>query len=204
MRKQHLIKHPPSRSMSERGEVRILTKQLRKLENTEPTPENVNLMLRLSQRIGKLRASINRRGGDSPVKRPVGRPKTVKPVEPEVVVNETLEAVLEMEKQRRETPEPSVVFEHAKRAEVKAEIKKEREAAENRPIADTQRDVTVASPVLLDMLKAVNRQLADDEVMVSVGMTNTLLTVYDREPEPPAEPVESGYLAEWNWVPKKW
>jgi hypothetical protein len=135
-RKKSLIKHPPSPSMSARQEVRLLSKQLRKLEDKEPTPETINLMLRLSQRIGVLRKQIS-----PPVKRPVGRPKQLKPVEPEVVVNESLAAILEAEKERRETPEPSIVFEHAKRAEVKAEMKKEREVIENPPITAPQSDV---------------------------------------------------------------
>jgi hypothetical protein len=141
MRKQHLIKHPPSKSMSERQEVHLLTKQLRKLENAEPTPENINLMLRLSQRIGKLRDGVKRRKNPPVLGRPVGRPKNVKPVEPEAVSDhaKALQAVLEEERQRRlETPEPSIVHEHARRAEVKADIKKEREAVENPPITAPQ------------------------------------------------------------------
>jgi hypothetical protein len=205
MRKQHLIKHPRSRSMSERGEVRILTKQLRKLENAEPTPENVKLMLRLSQRIGKLRSSINKRADDpAPVKRPVGRPKTVKPVEPERVVNDE---VLELEKQRRETPEPSIVFEHARRAEVKAEIKKEREAVENPPITAPQSDVQEVSdgigPLkhsafrLSDVFRVITRQHEEGEHDGSVGMTNVILRDFERAPEP-SEPVgEGGYLVDW-------
>lgn len=143
-RKKSLIKHPPSRSMSERGEVRLLTKQLRKLENTEPTPENIKLMLRLSQRIGRLRDGVKRRKNPPVIGRPVGRPKKEKPAVPEVV--NPLTAVLEAERLERqrvatETPEPSIVFEHARRAEVKAKIKKEREAVENLPITATQSDV---------------------------------------------------------------
>jgi hypothetical protein len=207
MRKQHLIKHAPSRSMSLRQEVRLLSKQLRKLENTEPTSENINLMLRLTQRMDAIRKQLK-----PPVKKPVGRPKTVKPVEPEVVVNETsMEAILEAEKQRRETPEPSIVFEHARRAEVKAEIRKEREAIEILPIAAPQSDVqevgegitppkqsgfTVASPGLIDLFQIVSRPLDSNEVIGSVGLTNALHRVYDHEPEP-HEPVgEGGYLSD--------
>lgn len=215
-RKHHLIKHPPSPSMNERQEVRLLSKQLRKLENAEPTPENVNLMLRLSQRIGKIRASIHKRSGDpSPVKRSVGRPKTVKPAEP-VVVNELLEAVLELEKQRRETPEPSIVFDHARRAEVKAKIKNEREAVEKSPITAPQSDdhntdegitpskqsgFSVVSPSLIDMFQAVSRPHDGDEHDGSVGMTNAILRDFEHAPEP-SEPVSGGgYLSEWNWTP---
>ncbi|MGA8301775.1 MAG: hypothetical protein WB817_19985 [Terriglobales bacterium] len=217
-RLKSLIKHPPqrSRSLSERGEVRILTKQLRKLEAAEPTPENVKLMLRLSQRIGKLRASINKRKDGEPVKRPVGRPpyKHLLPPkpEPEVVVNESpIETVLEMEKQRRETPEPSIVHEHARRAEVKAEIKKQQDAVKNPPITAPQSDVqeaaggitpskqtgfSVVSPGLLDMFNAVHRSSDGNEHDGSVGMTNALLSVYDHAPEP-QEPVgEGGYMSD--------
>jgi hypothetical protein len=206
-RLHHLIKHPPSPSMSARQEVRLLSKQLRKLENKEPTPETINLMLRLSQRIGVLRKQIN-----PPVKRPVGRPR-VKPVEPEVVVNETwLDAVLEAEKQRRETPEPSIVFEHARRAEVKAEIKKEREAVENPPITAPQSDVQevgdgeapskqpefiVASQGLLNMFRVVSRHGDGDEHDGSVGMTNALLRDFERAPEPHEQVGEGGYLVDW-------
>jgi hypothetical protein len=219
-RKKSLLKHPLSPSMSERQEVRLLTKQLRKLENAEPTPENINLMLRLSQRIGKLRDGVKRRKNPPVLGRPVGRPKTVKPVQPEVV--DPITAVLEAERLERErvateTPEPSIVFEHARRAEVKAEIKKEREVVKNPPITAPQSDVqeagdgitppnqsgfTVVSPGLLDMFKTVNRSLDSDEHDGSVGMTNALLRDFERAPSP--ETVESGYLAEWNWVPQKW
>ena len=121
---KHLINHPPSKSMSERQESRLLTKQLRKLENAEPTAENIKLMLRLSSRIGKLRASINeRKNGEAPVKRAPGRPKKAPEEKPEPT---PLEKVLEAERLRRErpVPEPSVCFEQVRRAEVKAEIKK--------------------------------------------------------------------------------
>lgn len=210
-RKKSLIKHPPSPSMSERQEVRLLTKQLRKLENTEPTPENIKLMLRLSQRIGKLRDGVKRRKNPPVLGRPVGRPKMVKPVEPSLVVNEALEAVLEAERLRRlETPEPSIVFEHARRAEVKAVIKKEREAVENPPITAPQSDVkevadgitppqtsfTVASPGLIDMFQVVSRPRDGDEHDGSVGMTNALLRDFEHSPEPHESVGEGGYLSD--------
>lgn len=141
MRKHHLIKHPPARSMSERGEVRILTKQLRKLENTEPTPENIKLMLRLSQRIGKLRASINKHKNGADVKRSVGRPKKVKP-EPEP------QPVVKVESEFLARPNP--VEQHVQRAAAKAEIRKARETEENllitAPLSDVQEVVDGITP----------------------------------------------------------
>jgi hypothetical protein len=184
--KKSLIKHPPSPSMSERQEARLLSKQLRKLENAEATPDNINLMLRLSQRIGKVRESINKRknhDGVAPGKRPVGRPKKVKPVEPGV---DSLTAVLEAERLilnggTSETPEPSIVFEHARRAEVKAEMKKEREAVENSPIAVPQTNVYTGC--VSDMSHF------DGEVIGSVGRTNAALGDFE-----PHEPVGDGEL----------
>jgi hypothetical protein len=134
--------------------------------------------------------------------------KAEKVVEPEAVVNETaLEVVLEQERQRRETPEPSIVFEHARRAEVKAEIKKEREAVENPPITGPQNEVisdedgvtppAFVSQSLIDMWGIVTRAGDGDEHDMSVGMTNALLSNFESSPEP-HEPVgEGGYLVDW-------
>src|SRR5208283_4077005 len=83
--------------------------------------------------------------------------------------------------------EPSIVHAHAARAQAKAELKKEREAAENLPITAPQSDVqevgdgaapskqtgfAVVSPGLIDMFQTVSRPLDDDGVIGSVGMTN--------------------------------
>ena len=155
-RKHHLIKHPPARSMSERGEVRILTKQLRKLENAEPTPENIKIMLRLSQRIGKLRASINKHKNGTDVKRSVGRPKVEKPVEP------TPEPV-KVESEFLARPNP--VEKHVQRAAAKAEIRKAREAEENSLITAPLSDIQEAADGITPP------KMTPDEARCSSGIT---------------------------------
>jgi hypothetical protein len=172
--------------MSERQELRKLSELLKKTEDAD-------LAIKLTKRMDTIRRALK----PAKPKGPVGRPKTVKPMEP--VVKTLLEIVLEQERQRRETPEPSIVHEHARRAEVKAEIKKEREAVENLPITAPQSDVqevgdgitppkqtgfTVASPGLLDMFKTVSRPRDGGEHDGSVGMTNALLRDFERTPEP--------------------
>lgn len=202
-RLKHLIRHPkPKRAMSEKQELRKLSELLKKTED-------VGLAIKLTKRMDTIRRALK------PVtpKRPVGRPKNVKVVEPEAVVIDPLDAVLELEKQRRETPQPSIVFQHARRAEVKAEIKKEREAAENAPITAPQSGVqepdgvvlppkqtgfTVASPGLIDMFRVVSRPRdgEGDEHDGSVGMTNAILRDFEHAPEP-QEPVgEGGYFSD--------
>ena len=124
--------------------------------------------------------------------------KAVEPVkEPEKTA---LEVVLEEERVRRETPEPSIVFEQARRAEVRTQIKKEQEALENTPITAPQSDVQEAGDgvtppkrpafTLPDMFKTVSRSFDSDEHDGSVRMSNALRSGYNREPEhhePPGE-----------------
>ena len=193
-RLKHLIRHPkPKKTMSERQELRKLSELLKKTED-------VALAIKLTKRMDTIRRALT-------PKRPVGRPKTVKPAEPVVVVNETsLEVILEAEKQRRETPEPSIVFEHARRAEVKAEIKKEREAVENPPITSPESDVqevvdgitpsALASPGLIDMFQIISRPSDGGEHDGSVGMTNALLRDFEHSPEPHESVGEGGYLSD--------
>ena len=131
-RKRSLIKHDPSPSMSERQEARLLSKQLRKLENEPATVENTNLILRLSQRLGKVRANIERKkkGIALDVKRPVGRPPKVKPVEAEpdeeTLRKQELERLTQLEKEKtwRET---NPVMDQLKRGAIQANLRRERE-----------------------------------------------------------------------------
>jgi hypothetical protein len=210
-----LIRHPkPQRPLTTKQQMVLLSK---KMLVADVSPE---LFLQYSKQLERLRCgakmsgpvSANPKKDASRPKRPVGRPpyKHLLPPkpEPEVVVNEALEAVLEAERLRRlETPEPSIVFEHARRAEVKADIKKEREAVENPPITAPQSDVegitpskqtgfTVVSPGLIDMFKIISRPSDGGEHDGSVGMTNALLRDFEHAPEPHEAVGEGGYMSD--------
>jgi hypothetical protein len=194
-RKKSLLYHPPTPSMSLRQEARLFSKKLRALEAKEPTPEIINLMVRLSQRLGKIRAQIERK--DRPP-RPVGRPKTVNP-EPVVEVDEqanALEAVLQAEQQQR--AEPSAFEQQAAQLHAIAETRRAKEeAVEIAPITAPQSDdhktgdgvtppnpPSLVSPALLDVFNAVTRTTrvsADNEVEgPCVGLTNSLGSYYER------------------------
>jgi len=185
MRKRSLIQHAPPATMSTVEQIRHLSGLLRKCDD----PAKALVLSKEIRLLRELKKGFKKRHG--------GPSKKEKPVEPEAVND--LDAVLELEKQRRETPEPAIVYEHAKRAAVKAELRKADEAVENPPLQSPQSDVqevadvmaspSVSSPGLIDMFKTVSRPLEDGEVFGSVGMTNAILRDFsDREPDPP-EPV---------------
>jgi hypothetical protein len=158
-RKHHLIQHAPPATMSEAEQIRHLSRLLRKCTD----PAKALVLSREIRLLRELKKGVKKQHG--------GPPKKAKPpVEPEVVVNQ--DAVLEIEKQRRETPEPSIVYEHAQRAEIRAELKKEQEAVEISPITAPQSDAlnasdgvappkqtgfAVVSPGLLDVANAIMR-----------------------------------------------
>lgn len=183
-RKQHLIAHPPSASMSLRQELRALSVLLRDCKDPDTA-------IRLTKRMDAIRAKIK-----PPVKRPVGRPKKLKP-EPVVVKEDALQAVIEREKARRdvmvEPPAPSSFEQMAEQLKLKAQSKEA--GAEEARRASGIAPYLTKDPII-GFMRAVSRPLDDNEVFGCVGQTNALLHNFDRPPDATEPTGEGGWLSD--------